>query len=234
MEQPDIRNGETVKLSNGFHLSEPGWGDIPLIDESKGEHGHVAHPRGNGSVFRGENGCNFHAQNDFEDSQLPTTTVGTQTTKCRPTIMTSQLQGEPQPHPRQRFNHVNGERTKSQQKSSVESKNHSARGQTLPNGSGQGNVQIRLSHRAEEALNNNDNGVVDFSKKSSMTFADFCQTTSLHGWKFLRGGAPIRRPLRVGWMAVVIGSLGVAIFFLSNSFIDFQSSTVQTTQDTSR
>ncbi len=33
---------------------------------------------------------------------------------------------------------------------------------------------------------------------------------------------------------MVLGSIGVAAFFLSNSVRDFQSSAVQTTQDTSR
>jgi hypothetical protein len=35
-------------------------------------------------------------------------------------------------------------------------------------------------------------------------------------------------------MFVVLASIGVAAFFLTHSFLDFCSSTVQTTQDTSR
>ena len=70
----------------------------------------------------------------------------------------------------------------------------------------------------------------------SSTFESFCQTTSLHGWKFLSSeeNVNLNFPLLLGWMLVVLGSIGVAVFFLSNSIIDFRSSTVQTTQDTSR
>ena len=79
------------------------------------------------------------------------------------------------------------------------------------------------------------------------TFESFCQTTSLHGWRFLapdgeqyssggrgQGRGQRRRLLTASWGAVVLGSIGVAVFFLSNSLVDFLSSTVQTTQDTSR
>jgi len=68
-------------------------------------------------------------------------------------------------------------------------------------------------------------------------FRDFCQTTSLHGWRFLAspsGESYGKRALLAGWALVVLASIGVAAFFLSNSVIDFLSSAVQTTQDTSR
>lgn len=65
------------------------------------------------------------------------------------------------------------------------------------------------------------------------TFGQFCATTSLHGWRFL-SDANTGRPLKFGWCTVVMASLGVAFFFLANSMLDFLSSTVQTTQDTSR
>ncbi|TRY76559.1 hypothetical protein TCAL_05309 [Tigriopus californicus] len=72
------------------------------------------------------------------------------------------------------------------------------------------------------------------SRWNLSTFDHFCETTSLHGWKFLGQSQPSRKLLRFGWMGVVLGSIGVSIFFLSNSMMDFKSSTVQTTQDTSR
>lgn len=72
------------------------------------------------------------------------------------------------------------------------------------------------------------------SRWNLSTFDHFCETTSLHGWKFLGQSQPSRKLLRFGWMGVVLGSIGVSIFFLSNSIMDFKSSTVQTTQDTSR
>ncbi len=65
-----------------------------------------------------------------------------------------------------------------------------------------------------------------------MTFETFCSCTSLHGWKYL--SSEVNRTLRVGWVLVVLASMGVASFFLGYSFNDFISSTVQTTQDTSR
>jgi hypothetical protein len=65
-------------------------------------------------------------------------------------------------------------------------------------------------------------------------FDRFCTATSLHGWRFLCAKQGTSKPLRIGWMAVVLASIGVAIFFLNHSIRDFCSSTVQTTQDTSR
>ena len=74
---------------------------------------------------------------------------------------------------------------------------------------------------------------LDNNNATSTTFDTFCNATSLHGWKYLsKSGA--NRPLRVAWVAVVVGAMGVAGFFLAYSLNDFLSSTVQTTQDTSR
>ena len=64
------------------------------------------------------------------------------------------------------------------------------------------------------------------------SFETFCSCTSLHGWKYL--SREVNRTLRFGWVAVVLASMGVAGFFLGYSLNDFLSSTVQTTQDTSR
>ena len=72
---------------------------------------------------------------------------------------------------------------------------------------------------------------------SSGCFQQFCQATSLHGWKFLANEdeqANKRPLLKAGWIAVVFGSIGVAVFFLTHSFINFFGSTVMTTQDTTR
>ena len=72
---------------------------------------------------------------------------------------------------------------------------------------------------------------------SSGCFEQFCQATSLHGWKFLASNdeQTNKRPLlKIGWIAVVIGSIGVAVFFLTHSFVNFLGSTVMTTQDTTR
>lgn len=76
--------------------------------------------------------------------------------------------------------------------------------------------------------------------RTPLSFAPASRTTSLHGWRFLSPDRAFsankwqRFWLNAGWAAVVLGSIGVAVFFLSNSVIDFLSSTVQTTQDTSR
>ena len=68
------------------------------------------------------------------------------------------------------------------------------------------------------------------SKASS--FERFCHCTSLHGWKYL--SSSVNFTLRIGWVGVVLAAMGVAAFFLGYCFNDFVSSTVQTTQDTSR
>ena len=67
---------------------------------------------------------------------------------------------------------------------------------------------------------------------SPSNFEEFCNCTSLHGWKYLASN--VNYTLRIGWVAVVLASMGVASFFLGYSWNDFLSSTVQTTQDTSR
>ena len=70
------------------------------------------------------------------------------------------------------------------------------------------------------------------SSSSPSNFEEFCNCTSLHGWKYLASN--VNYPLRIGWVTVVLASMGVASFFLGYSSNDFLSSTVQTTQDTSR
>ncbi len=74
--------------------------------------------------------------------------------------------------------------------------------------------------------------IIDESAKNLSSFERFCNCTSLHGWKYM--SSHVNRTLRVGWVAVVLASMGVAAFFLGYSCNDFLSSTVQTTQDTSR
>ena len=73
--------------------------------------------------------------------------------------------------------------------------------------------------------------IIDDSNKTQSSFERFCNCTSLHGWKYL---STSEMTLRVGWVAVVLASMGVASFFLGYSCNDFFTSTVQTTQDTSR
>jgi len=68
--------------------------------------------------------------------------------------------------------------------------------------------------------------------KAKSSFETFCSCTSLHGWKYLSSN--VNRTLKLGWVLVVLASMGVASFFLSYSLNNFLSSTVQTTQDTSR
>lgn len=68
--------------------------------------------------------------------------------------------------------------------------------------------------------------------KSGSSFERFCNCTSLHGWKYLSSN--VNTTLRIGWVAVLLAAMGVAAFFLGYSCNDFLSSTVQTTQDTSR
>ena len=93
----------------------------------------------------------------------------------------------------------------------------------------------RRSNRSEDYQRTSTNlGNMIISGKM-ITFEEFCNRTSLHGWKYL-GDATTSHTwlLRVGWVAVVFGSMAVAAFFLGYSLNDFFSSTVQTTQDTSR
>ena len=65
-------------------------------------------------------------------------------------------------------------------------------------------------------------------------FEAFCHVTSLHGWKFLTTEYKASTLLKVIWIGVILGSIGVAALFLTNSVLDFTGSSVQTTQDTSR
>ena len=73
--------------------------------------------------------------------------------------------------------------------------------------------------------------IIDDSSKTKSSFERFCNSTSLHGWKYL---STSEMTLRVGWVAVVLASMGVCCYFLEYSCSDFLTSTVQTTQDTSR
>ena len=73
--------------------------------------------------------------------------------------------------------------------------------------------------------------IIDDSNKTKSSFERFCNSTSLHGWKYL---STSEMTLRVGWVAVVLASMGVCCYFLEYSCSDFLTSTVQTTQDTSR
>ena len=73
--------------------------------------------------------------------------------------------------------------------------------------------------------------IIDESNKTKSSFERFCNSTSLHGWKYL---STSEMTLRVGWVAVVLASMGVCCYFLEYSCSDFLTSTVQTTQDTSR
>ena len=84
----------------------------------------------------------------------------------------------------------------------------------------------RPSHRS-----NSQNWRSNEQLGKMITFEEFCNRTSLHGWKYL-GDATTSQTwlLRVGWVAVVFGSMAVAAFFLGYSLNDFCSSHVQTTQ----
>ena len=73
--------------------------------------------------------------------------------------------------------------------------------------------------------------IIEDPAKTQSSFERFCTSTSLHGWKYL---STSELSLRVGWVAVVLASMGVASFFLGYSCNNFFTSTVQTTQDTSR
>ena len=73
--------------------------------------------------------------------------------------------------------------------------------------------------------------IIDDSNKTQSSFERFCNCTSLHGWKYL---GTSEMTLRLGWVAVVLASMGVCCYFLEYSCSDFLTSTVQTTQDTSR
>ena len=81
-----------------------------------------------------------------------------------------------------------------------------------------------------------------------MNFEEFCESTGLHGWKHIGmvGGKilllikflsiflsfqPTSKE-RYVWLLIVIGALGVAVFFLYMAIEDFTSSTVVTTIET--
>ena len=78
-----------------------------------------------------------------------------------------------------------------------------------------------------------------------MTFEEFCESTGLHGWKYIGSVSKIiiyfwslvfvlkvRTKERYIWLLIVIGALCVAAFFLFMAAKDFTSSTVVTTIET--
>ena len=73
---------------------------------------------------------------------------------------------------------------------------------------------------------------VTTDEAKNTSFERFCHCTSLHGWKYL--SSSVNFTLRIGWVGVVLAAMGVAAFFLGYCCNDFLSSTVQTSQDTSR
>ena len=85
-------------------------------------------------------------------------------------------------------------------------------------------MNISLRFEVEETV------TTDEAKNTS--FERFCHCTSLHGWKYL--SSSVNFTLRIGWVGVVLAAMGVAAFFLGYCCNDFLSSTVQTSQDTSR
>ena len=91
------------------------------------------------------------------------------------------------------------------------------------------------SEGGDQRRENKDGTLTAAEPSSSSPFSNFCQTTSLHGWRFLaEDNTAGPQALKFGWVLVVMAAIGVAAFFLTNSILDFRSSTVQTTQDTSR
>ena len=84
------------------------------------------------------------------------------------------------------------------------------------------------SHRSKEPA------VVPRPVEQRGGFEKFCHVTSLHGWKFLTTEYKTSTLLKVIWIGVILGSIGVAVLFLTHSVLDFTGSSVQTTQDTSR
>ena len=76
--------------------------------------------------------------------------------------------------------------------------------------------------------------MIEYYQKCFKLFSD---VRSLHGWKFLGRSDEHtnNRPIfKIVWILVVLGSIGVASFFLTHSFTNFLGSTVMTTQDTTR
>ena len=77
-----------------------------------------------------------------------------------------------------------------------------------------------------------------------MKFREFCDTTGMHGWKHVgkvRNNQifPLRSFLiqltskeQFAWILILVASLGVAFFFIATAIIDFNSSTVVTTIQT--
>ena len=87
-------------------------------------------------------------------------------------------------------------------------------------------------------------------KTSKMSFEEFCESTGLHGWKYiglvswkvfvfirffkllLSVHFQPKSKERYVWLIIVIGALGVAIFFLYMAIADFTSATVVTNIET--
>jgi len=59
-----------------------------------------------------------------------------------------------------------------------------------------------------------------------MTLSEFCERTSLHGWRYIFGD---KSPWKYCWIAIVIGSNIIAGFFIFYATSDFTKSTVVTT-----
>ena len=60
----------------------------------------------------------------------------------------------------------------------------------------------------------------------SITLADFCEHTSLHGWRYIFAG---NSPWRHIWVMIVCASIMIASFFIFTAASDFNRSTVVTT-----
>ncbi|TRY76324.1 hypothetical protein TCAL_15908 [Tigriopus californicus] len=56
----------------------------------------------------------------------------------------------------------------------------------------------------------------DIVKRSWTNFETFCNCTSLHGWKYL--STNVNKTLRIGWVCVVLASMGVASASLDHVF----------------
>lgn len=55
--------------------------------------------------------------------------------------------------------------------------------------------------------------------------AEFCSTTSLHGWPHLPAASDRQK---LFWLVVITGSLGAACYFTTNTVTQFTTSTVVT------
>ena len=92
---------------------------------------------------------------------------------------------------------------------------------------------LRLSGENGGNLERSKRTAAAAAASSNSHFEQFCNCTSLHGWKYLSNSMD-SLPLKSLWLLIVFASMAVAAFFLGYCSNDFLSSTVQTTQDTSR